>query len=48
VLELFRGLDPRLKRIVMSRAVEVLETTGDIKTAVRMLIRLSGVAQMRG
>lgn len=49
VLALFRSLDPRLKRLVMSRAAEILEGTDDIKAAVQVLIRLSeGAAQIRG
>jgi hypothetical protein len=41
MLALFRSLDPRLKRIVMSRAVEILEVTNDIRFAVQVLMRLS-------
>jgi len=42
VLALFRRLDPTLRRYVMSHAVEVLEVTSDIKTAVQTL-RLMGL-----
>jgi len=42
-LALFRSLDPRLKRIVMSHAVRVLAETDDIKAAVQMLIRQTAV-----
>ena len=41
VLALFRSLDPRMRRVVMSRAAEILEEADDIKAAVRILIRLS-------
>jgi hypothetical protein len=41
VLALFRSLDPRLRRRVMSRAVEVLAVTNDISTAVQVLLRMS-------
>jgi hypothetical protein len=49
MLVLFRSLDPRLKRLVMSRAVEIAEVTSDIKAAVEILLRLSdGAKQGRG
>jgi hypothetical protein len=38
---LFRTLDPRLKRLVMSRAAEIPEATDDIKVAVQVLLRPS-------
>ena len=41
MLALFGSLDPRLKRIVMTHAVEILEVTDDIKTAVRVLLHLN-------
>jgi hypothetical protein len=47
MLQLFHSLDPRLKRIIMSRAVEILEVTGDIRAAVQVLLRY-GAKQIRG
>jgi hypothetical protein len=41
VLALFARLDPRVKRYVMSHAVEVLAVTSDIKTAVDVLLHMS-------
>lgn len=41
VLALFRSLDPRMRRIVMSRAAEILEEADDIKAAVQVLLRLN-------
>jgi hypothetical protein len=47
VLALFRSLDPRLRRHVMSHAVEILEVTNDIKTAVDVLLHMSGATATR-
>jgi hypothetical protein len=47
VLALFRTLDPTLKRYVMSHAVEVLAITSDIKTAVEVLLHMSGATATR-
>jgi hypothetical protein len=41
VLALFRTMDPRLKRIVMSHGAEVIAQQGDIKTAVQLLLAMS-------
>jgi hypothetical protein len=41
VLNLFRRLDPTLKRYVMSHAVKVLTVTSDIKTAVEVLLHMA-------
>jgi hypothetical protein len=38
---LFARLDPRVRRYVMSHAVEVLTVTSDIKTAVELLLHMS-------
>jgi hypothetical protein len=49
MLVLFQSLDPRLKRLVMSRAVEIVGLTSDIKAAVEILLRLNdGAKQIRG
>jgi hypothetical protein len=47
VLALYRSLDPTLKRYVMSHAVEVLTVTSDIKTAVELLLHMSGATATR-
>lgn len=41
MLELFRNMDPQLKRSVMSHAVQVYADTDDIKAAVQALLRYS-------
>jgi hypothetical protein len=47
VLALFARLDPRVRRYVMSHAVEVLTVTSDIKTAVEVLLHMSGLMPVK-
>jgi len=41
MLALFANLDPRLKGIIMSNGVEILAVTGDVQTAVLVLLHLN-------
>jgi hypothetical protein len=47
VLAVYQRLDPTLKRYVMAHAVEVLTVTSDIKTAVDVLLHMSGADATR-